>query len=79
MLEALIPGSCDPVGALLDEIPDDDKKEALKIAYQWAIDRQQSGQEITKSDFLNRAKNDRNCQYLKLNRNHIWDELQALL
>jgi hypothetical protein len=79
LAETFFPGSVDPAIALLDEIPEEDKKEALKIAYQWAIDRQQSGQEITKSDFLNRAKNDRNCQYLKLNRNHLWDELKALL
>jgi hypothetical protein len=79
MAETFFPGSVDPAIALIDEVPEEDKKEALKIAYQWAIERQQSGQEITKPDFLNRAKNDRNCQYLKLNRNQLWDELQALL
>ena len=79
LAETFFPGSCDPAIALLEEIPDEDRKDALKIAYQWALDRQQSGQEVTKSDFLNRAKNDRNSQYLKLNRNQVWDELQALL
>ena len=79
LVEALIPGTYDPVGALIDEIADNDKRDALKIAYQWAMDRKQSGQEITKSDFLNRAKNERRSDYLKLNRNHVWDELQALL
>lgn len=79
LVEALIPGTYDPVGALIDEIADNDKRVALQIAYQWAMDRKQSGQEITKSDFLNRAKNERRSDYLKMNRNHIWDELQALL
>jgi hypothetical protein len=79
LAEAFFPGSCDPAVALMDEIPEEDRKEALKIAYQWAMERQRSGQEITKSDFLNRAKNDRNCQYLKLNRQQVWDDLNALL
>ena len=79
LLEALIPGSCDPVAALLEEITDKDRKQALSIAYQWAIDKQQSGQEIKKSDFLNRAKNDRQSEYLKLNRSQIWEDLQALI
>jgi hypothetical protein len=79
MAKTFFPGSVDPAIALIDEVPEQDKKEALKIAYQWAIERQQCGQEITKPDFLNRAKNDRNCQYLKLNRGQLWDELQALL
>jgi hypothetical protein len=79
LAETFFPGSVDPAIALMDEIPDEDRKEALKIAYQWAMERQQSGQEITKSDFLNRAKNDRQSPYLKLNRQQVWDELQALL
>lgn len=79
MAETFFPGSVDPAIALIDEVQDPDKKEALKVAYQWAIERQQSGQEITRVDFLNRARNDRNCTYLKLNRNQLWDELQALL
>lgn len=79
LAEAIFPGSCDPAIALIEEVQDDDKKEALKIAYQWAIERKQSGQEVLKSDFLNRAKNERKSDYLKLNRSQIWIELQGLL
>lgn len=79
LAETFFPGSCDPAIALLEEIPEEDRKEALKIAYQWAMERQQSGQEITKTDFLNRAKNERKSDYLKLNRQQLWEELQALL
>ena len=37
------------------------------------------GDEITRDDFLNRARAERKSDYLKDNREEIWDELQALL
>ena len=67
-----------PALDLIDGIDDVDKKEALSIAYQWAIARRENG-EITRADFINRAKNERKSDYLRDNRDEIWDELQALL
>ena len=49
------------------------------IAYQWAISKSESSGEVSRSDFLNRARNERNCKYLKLNRNQIWEELETLI
>jgi hypothetical protein len=69
----------DPVLSLINEEADPEKREALTIAYQWAIARQETGAVITRSDFLNRAKNDRKSEYLRENRDEIWEELQCLL
>ena len=69
----------DPAIDLINEIDDPDKKEAMMIAYQWALSKSESSGEVRRSDFINRAKNDRNCTYLKLNRNQIWEELETLI
>jgi hypothetical protein len=69
----------DPVLSLINEEADPEKREALTIAYQWAIARQETGAAITRSDFLNRAKNDRKSEYLREHRDEIWEELQCLL
>jgi hypothetical protein len=52
---AFIPPS-DPAIELIDDIPNPDKKEALTIAYNWATSRRDSETEITRADFLNRAR-----------------------
>lgn len=69
----------DPAIALIESVPDINKREALMIAYQWSITRRKSVGDITKNDFMNRAKNDRNSEYLRDNRDEIWDELQSLI
>ena len=69
----------DPAIAIIEAIPDTDKQEALMIAYQWSIARRESVGEINKNDFMNRAKNDRKSEYLRENREEIWDDLQELL
>jgi hypothetical protein len=69
----------DPVLEIINSEPDPEKREALTIAYQWAIVRQENGSEITRSDFLNRAKNDRQSTYLRDHREAIWDDLQGLM
>ena len=69
----------DPTIALIESIANPDKREALMIAYQWSIVRRESVGDISKSDFINRAKNDRKSEYLKENRDEIWDELQSLI
>jgi hypothetical protein len=69
----------DPVLEIINSEPDPDKREALTIAYQWAIARQENGSAITRSDFLNRAKNDRQSAYLRDHRDEIWDDLQGLM
>ncbi len=69
----------DPVLEIINSEPDLDKREALTIAYQWAIARQENGAAITRSDFLNRAKNDRQSTYLRDHREAIWDDLQGLM
>jgi len=68
-----------PAIALINEIEEPDRKEAMMIAYQWALSKSESSGEVRRADFINRAKNERNCKYLKLNRNQIWDELEALI
>ena len=75
----LLTQNSDPAIDLINEIEEPDRKEAMLIAYQWALSRQESVGEVTKTDFLNRAKHDRKCEYLKQNRNQIWEELQALI
>ena len=69
----------DPALELIDDIQNPDKKEALTIAYNWAIARRENGDEITRSDFIHRARNERKSEYLRDNRDELWDELQALL
>ena len=75
----LIPQETDPAIELIDALPDLAQKEAMGIAYQWALCRRESVGEITKIDFMNRAKNERKSDYLKLNRSQIWDDLQGLI
>lgn len=69
----------DPAIELISEIPDQNKREALMIAYQWASKRLADGREISKDSFLERARKDRHCTYLKDNRESIWDELSGLI
>jgi hypothetical protein len=69
----------DPALDLISEVSDRDKREALMIAYQWASKRQSEGKEVSKEAFLERARKDRNCTYLKDNRDVIWDELTGLI
>ena len=69
----------DSVVEIINSEPDPDKREALTIAYQWAIARRENGAAITRSDFLNRAKNDRQSAYLRDHRDEIWDDLQGLM
>ena len=69
----------DPIVEIINSEPDADKREALTIAYQWAIARRENGAAITRSDFLNRAKNDRQSAYLRDHRDEIWDDLQGLM
>ena len=68
-----------PAIALIEELLDPNKREALSIAYQWAQTRLETGDEVTRSDFLHRARNERKSEYLRDNRDEIWDELEALL
>ena len=75
----LLTQESDPAIELINEIDEPDRKEALMIAYQWSLSRRESVGEVGKADFLNRAKNDRKCEYLKLNRSQIWEDLQVLL
>ncbi len=69
----------DPTIALINTEPNPEKREALTIAYQWAIARQDNGASITRQDFINRAKNDRKSTYLRDNRDEIWEDLQRLI
>jgi hypothetical protein len=64
---------------LIGEVPDRDKREALMIAYQWASKRLSEGKEVDRDAFLERARKDRNCVYLRDNREIIWDELSGLI
>ena len=76
--QAFVPPS-DPAIELIDDIPNPDKKEALTIAYKWAISRRDKETEITRTDFLNRVRAEKKSHYLRDNREEIWDELQALM
>ena len=69
----------DPIVEIINSEPDANKREALTIAYQWALARRENGAAITRSDFLNRAKNDRQSAYLRDHRDEIWDDLQGLM
>jgi hypothetical protein len=65
--------------ALINSEPNADKQQALRVAYNWALARTMAGKVATKADFLNRAKNERKCEYLKEHREEIWEELEALI
>jgi hypothetical protein len=69
----------DPIIDLIGEVPDRDKREALMIAYQWATKRLSEGKPVDKESFLQRARNERRCSYLKDSRDAIWDELSGLI
>jgi hypothetical protein len=69
----------DPAIELINEEPNLAKREALTIAYQWARARQDKGDSVDRQTFLERARKDRNCEYLKECRDEIWEELQGLL
>ncbi len=69
----------DPAIELINGEPNPLKREALMIAYQWARARQDKGDSVDRQTFLERARKDRNCEYLKDNRDEIWEELQGLL
>ncbi len=69
----------DPILDLIGEVPNRDKREALMITYQWASKRLSEGKEVNREAFLERARKDRNCAYLRDNREAIWDELSGLI
>jgi hypothetical protein len=69
----------DPAIELINEEPNPAKREALMIAYQWARAREDKGDSVDRQTFLERARKDRNCEYLKEHRDEIWEELQGLL
>jgi hypothetical protein len=75
----LLTQEVDPAIELINEIDDPERKEAMLIGYQWAIAKSESTGEIRRADFINRARNERSCKYLKLNRNQIWEELETLI
>jgi len=68
-----------PAIELIESIPNGEKRAAVFIAYQWAQRRLSESKEVTREVFLNRAKNERSCDYLRENRSEIWGELEALL
>lgn len=69
----------DPIIDKIGDIPDRDKRDALMIGYQWATKRQSEGKPVDKASFLARARNERNCLYLKDNRDEVWEELSTLI
>ena len=64
---------------LINEESNAAKREALTIAYQWARARQDKGDSVDRQTFLERARKDRNSEYLRENRDEVWEELQGLL
>ena len=73
------PAETDPAIELINEEQNPSKREALTIAYQWAMARQDKGDSIDRQTFLERARKDRNCEYLRDNRDEIWHCLEALI
>lgn len=69
----------DPAIELIHSIENPAKREAMVIAYQWARNRIKDGKEVDKASFMARARNDRNCDYLREHRDSIWNELEALI
>lgn len=69
----------DPMIELLESEPDPQMRKALLIGYRWARSRISEGKEVTKDAFLNRAKNERKCDYLRENRSDVWDMLDGLI
>jgi hypothetical protein len=68
-----------PAIELIESVPNGEKREALLIAYRWAVTRLEDGKNIDKGSFVERARKERNCAYLRNNRDEIWDELQGLV
>ena len=68
----------DPAIGLINSIENLAKREAMLIAYQWAQNRIKDGKGVDKTSFMARARNDRNCDYLREHRDSIWNELEAL-
>ncbi|MBW4419830.1 MAG: ATP-binding protein [Myxacorys californica WJT36-NPBG1] len=78
--EAIAPAvETDPAIELIQNEPNEEKREALMIGYQWAKGRITDGKEVSREAFLNRAKNERKCEHLREKRNEIWNELEALI
>ncbi|MGI0495095.1 hypothetical protein ACN4EG_25200 [Alkalinema pantanalense CENA528] len=71
--------TADPMIDLLECEPDPQMRKALLIAYRWARSRMSEGKDVTRESFLNRAKNERKCDYLRENRNEVWDMLDGLI
>jgi hypothetical protein len=65
--------------SLINELTNSEHREALTIAYNWAMNRIEKGDELNRDTFLARARNDRKSDYLKVHREAIWEELAALL
>jgi len=68
-----------PAIELIESVPNGKKREALLIAYRWAVTRLEDGKDIDKGSFVERARKERHCAYLRDNRDEIWDELQGLI
>lgn len=69
----------DPTLKRILEEPNLEKRNALAIAYKWAKNRLQKGEEVTRESFKNRANAERRSEYLKQNIPEIWEALQPLL
>jgi hypothetical protein len=69
----------DPALDLINNIPDVVKREAMTIAYRWAKGRIDGGNPVDRAAFIERARKERNCQYLVDNRDVIWEDLETLI
>ena len=56
-----------------------DRRDALMIAYLWAQGKLDKGEEVSRSAFFARARNERKSEYLANNRDEVWEDLQTLL
>jgi hypothetical protein len=65
--------------SLINEISNPEHKEALLIAYNWATNRSQKGEELTRESFRKRASAERKSTYLREHWGEIWTQLEALL
>ena len=69
----------DPAIELINSEPNIDRRDALTIAYLWAQAKLDKGEEVSRSAFLERARNERKSEYLANNRDEVWEDLQTLL
>lgn len=69
----------DPAIELIESIADLGMREAMLISYRWARGRIDGGNPVDRAAFIERARKERNCQYLVDNRDAIWEDLQTLI